>query len=481
MIQALFLAVSAMCATPAFTEVEVVEKDGEIVCTVHARHVPIDELMRQIGRESGRTIEGLAELREYPEVEIDLVERPIDLVVERVCGAAGLRAQVKSKSITVKSDLDGSATTDELIDMADVMFVRALRHFPEAPQAAEAEFLLGDIQERRKNQGAARTHYDTLIRAFPESPFYIEALMRTGTILSRLGSWRDAATYWSRVANHPPPNSYAVFARVELARSLAMSGDGRQALTMIDALDQTAPPVNLAERADRMYVRAAALVAAGNGKEGLETLEEAMKAGLDQSVTVDAARLRADALDHADRPTEASRAWLAFARTCEDDRKKDAYVRAAQSAEKAGDLLGILFIERTAVGSGAEARIRPIADAARTTLGLEEHDEESLIERLSRAETQCDESAFTLAASLIENVWRDRARLGESDLVRAALVRSRCVEAADGIAPAIEVLKNALPEIKRPEGRRRIYLLAGELYEKRSQWDLAAQAYGGRL
>ena len=192
--------------------VKVVEKDGEIVCTVHARHVPIDELMRQIGRESGRTIEGLAELREYPEVEIDLVERPIDLVVERVCGAAGLRAQVKSKSITVKSDLDGSATTDELIDMADVMFVRALRHFPEAPQAAEAEFLLGDIQERRKNQGAARTHYDTLIRAFPESPFYIEALMRTGTILSRLGSWRDAATYWSRVANHPPPNSYAVFA-----------------------------------------------------------------------------------------------------------------------------------------------------------------------------------------------------------------------------------------------------------------------------
>jgi tetratricopeptide (TPR) repeat protein len=272
-----------------------------------------------------------------------------------------------------------------------------------------------------------------------------------------------------------------VFARVELARSLAMSGDGRQALTMIDALDQAAPPENLDERAERLYVRAAAQVAAGKGKEGLETLEEAMKAGLDQAATVDAARLRADALDHADRPTEASRAWLAFARTCEDDRKRDAYVRAAQSADRAGDLLGVLFIERTAVGSGAESRIRPIADAARTALGLEEHEEESLIERLSRAETQCEESAFTQASATIESVWRDRARLGEPDVVRAVLVRARCVDATDGVAPAIEVLKSALQEIKRPDGRRRFYLLAGELYERRSEWELAAQAYGGRL
>ena len=85
------------------------------------------------------------------------------------------------------------------------------------------------------------------------------------------------------------------------------------------------------------------------------------------------------------------------------------------------------------------------------------------------------------AAAGIESLWRDRARLSEPDLVRAALVRARCVDAADGVAPAIELLKEALGEIKRPEGRRRIYLLAGELYEKRSQWELAAQAYGGRL
>lgn len=474
----LFLAVAAL---PSIAEVVVREKDGEKSCTVHARRVPIDELLREVAREAGLGLEGLDALRDFPEVEVDLVDRPLGVVIERMCGAAGLRAQVKAQTITVKPDLDGKATADELVDMADVMFVGALRRYPEAREAAEAEFLLGDIQERRKNQGAARAHYDTLLRTFPESPYFVESLMRAATILSKLGSWREASSYWSKLANHPPPNPYAVLARVELARSLAMSGDGRQALALIDELELTAPPSSLAERADRLYVRSAALVANGDGKSGLECLEQAMKTGLDQAATLDAARLRADALDRADRPTEAARAWLAFANNCQDERRREAFVRAAQSAEHAGDHLGVLFVERTAVGSGAEPRIRPIADAARVALGLEDHDENGVIERLSRAETQCEEQSYTLAAATIDGVWRDRARLAEPELVRAALVRARCASELDGVKAAIDALKGALPEIKRPENRRRIYLLAGELYEQRSEWELAAQAYGGRL
>lgn len=481
MIQALIPLFLAAAMAPVFTEVVVGEKDGETICTVHARHVPIDELLRQVARESGRELEGLDELRDFPEVDVDLVDRPIDMVLARMCGAAGLRAQVKASRITIKRDLDGAATVDELVDMADVMFVRALRRFPEAPNAAEAEFLLGDIQEQRKNYGAARAHYDALVRSFPDSQFFVEALKRAATIQSRLGTWREASTYWSRLANHPPPNPYAVLARVELARSLAMSGDGRQALALIDELDRTAPPNTLAERADRLYVRASALVANGDGKQGLETLELAMKSGLDQAATLDAARLRADALDHADRPTEASRAWLSFARSCEDDRRRDAFVRAAQSADRARDYLGVLFVERAAVGSGAEARILPIADAARAVLGLEENSEDGPLVKLERAEKAVLEAAFTLAASTIEPVWRDRARLGEADVVRVAIVRARCADGTDGMRAAIDILKGVLTEVKRPENRRRIYLLAGEIYEKRSEWDLAAQAYGGRL
>ncbi|MBL8858670.1 MAG: hypothetical protein JNL28_09210 [Planctomycetes bacterium] len=481
MIRALLLLTLALSPTAAATEILVFERDGETLCTVHARRLPIDEFLRDISTKSEKTIEGLELLREYAEVDVDLVDRPLDVVIERVCGSAGLRGQVKARSIVVKPDLNSSATVDELVDMADVTFVRALRRFPDAPQAAEAEFRLGEVQESRKNQGAARAHYDALVRTFPDSPLYVEALKRAASIMSRLGSWTEASTYWSKLANHPAPNPYVVLARVELARSLAMSGDGRQALAMIDALERAAPPESLADRADRMYVRAAAQVASGNGKDGLVTLEEAMKAGLDQASSLDAARLRADALDHADRPTEAARAWLAFARTCTDERKRDAFVRAAQSAERAHDMLGLLFIERTAAGSGAESRIRPMADIARETLGLVEHAEESLIERLSRAETQCEEAAFMAAASTIESVWRDRARLGEPDVVRAALVRARCADAGEGVEAAIAVLKNTLPEVKRPESRRRLYLLAGELYERRSQWNLAAQAYGGQL
>lgn len=468
-------------AAPQSADVSVHEKDGEVLCTVRARRVRVDDLLRDIASQSSREIEGLERIREFAAVDVDLVDRPLEMVVDWVAGAAGLRAQAKAKTITVKPDLDGSATISELEDLADVMFVRALRRFPEAQMAAEAEMRLGDLQAARMNDGAARAHYEALVRAHPDSNLVGEALMRSASILSRQGSWKEAATRWSQLANRPAPNPFAVKARVELARSLAFSGDGRQALAMIGALDNAAPPESAAESAERLYVRAAALVALGNGNEALAMLDTAMKAGLDQASSIDVMALRADALDHADRPTDAARAWLAFAQACQDERRKDAFIRAATSANKSSDLLGVLFIERLAVGSGAEARIRPLADAARATLGLLEHTEESMVERLARAEIQAEDGAFPQAAKTIESVWRDRARLTEADVVRAVIVRARCADAADGVQAAIEQLKTALGEVRRPEGRKRIYLLAGELYENHSQWELAAQAYGGRL
>lgn len=462
-------------------DVTVREKDGELLCTVHAHQVRIDDLLRDIALKSSREVEGLEGLQDFAAVDADLVDRPLDMVVDWLAGAAGLRAQAKARTITVKPDLDGTASISELEDLADVMYVRALRRFPEAEMAAEAELRLGDIQAARMNDGAAQAHYEALVRIHPDSNLVGEALMRSATILSRLGSWKEATSRWSMLANRPAPNPYAVKARVELARSLAFSGDGRQALAMLGALETAAPAASPTERAERMYIRAAGLVAAGNGAEGLEMLDAAMKAGLDQASSLDAVALRADALDHANRPTEAALAWLSFARACTDVRRKDAFVRAATSASEAGDRLGVLFVERIAVGSGAEARIRPLAEAARAALGLTEQSDESIADRLERAELQCENASFAQAASTIVSVWRDRARLSEPDVVRAVLVRARCTDATDGIQPAIAQLAAALEEVKQAENRRRIYLLAGELYENRSQWELAAQAYGGRL
>jgi hypothetical protein len=451
------------------------------LCTVKAQHAGVDALLRELGQQSSREILGLDPSWVFDPIDVDIADRPLDLTVDGLAGAAGLRAQVKAGSITVRPDLDENASVEQLEDMAEVMFVRALRRFPEADGAAEAEMRLGEIQESRKHDEAARAHYDGVVRAHPDSPLVSEALLRAAMLHQRHGEWVDAASRWSQLANRPPPNPFAVKARVELTRCLAFQGDGRQALALIEALDRTMPPENQAERADRLYVRAAALVAADRGPEALTALDEAMTIGLDQASTSDAVRLRAEAFDRAGMPADAARSWLAFASTGNDDRRRTACVRAARSAAKAGDLLGVLFVERMAQGSGAETDILPIADAAREGLGFSAQKADVRLARLKSAEEQCAAKDFEKASGTLATFWRERAVFAEPDLTRAVIVHARCTDAAAGAEAAVAELRAALEDVRYPENRRLLYLLAGELYEGHEQWDLAAQAYGGRL
>ncbi len=462
-------------------EISVRVENDETLCTVKARGASVDAVLRELGRQSGREVLGLDSRWVFDPIDVDLVDRPLDLTVDGLAGAAGLRAQVKAGSITVRPDLDESASIEQLEDMAEVMFVRALRRFPESPDAAEAEMRLGQIQESRKHDEAARAHYDGIVRAHPDSPLVSEALLRAAMIHQRHAEWVEAAARWSQLANRPPPNPYAVKARVELTRCLAFQGDGRQALALIEALDRTMPPDNQPDRADRMYVRAAALVAADRGAEALAMLDEAMAVGLDQASSIDAIRLRAEAFDRAGMPAEAARSWLAYADKGGDGRRRTACARAARSAAKAGDSLGVLFVERLAQGSGAEDEILPLADAARETLGFTLKQEDMRLARLKLAEDQCSRKEFEEASRTLATIWRERADFGEPDFTRATLAHARCMSATVSLETAIVELRAALEDIRYPENRRHVYLLAGELYEQHEQWELAAQAYGGQL
>jgi hypothetical protein len=230
-----------------------------------------------------------------------------------------------------------------------------------------------------------------------------------------------------------------------------------------------------------MYVRAAALVAADRGAEALAMLDEAMAVGLDQASTIDAIRLRAEALDRADMPAEAARSWLAYADKGGEERRRTACARAARSAAKAGDSLGVLFVERMAQGSGAEDEILPLADAAREKLGFTVKKEDLRLARLKLAEDQCARKDFDEAARTIATFWRERADFGEPEFTRTILAHARCMSATISVEAAMVELRAALEDIQYPENRRLVYLLAGELYEQHEEWELAAQAYGGRL
>ncbi len=462
--------------------VSVRTENDETLCTVKATQVGVDVLLRELAQKCGRDLVGLDASMVFDPIDVDLADRPLDITVDGLAGTAGLRSQVKSSSITLRPDLDDTASIEQLEDMAEVMFVRALRRFADSEGAAGAEMALGEIQESRQHDTAARSHYDALVRAHPDSPLVGEALMRASILRQRHGEWADAAAGWSQLANRPPPNPYAVKARIELTRCLAFQGDGHQALALIDALDRLMPSESKAETADRMFVRAAALVAADRGADALVALDAAMAAGLDQASGADALRLRAEAFERADMPGEAARAWLAWSSSGGgDDRRRTALARAARSASKAGDMLGVLFVERLAAGTSAEQDVLPVADGAREKLGLEVKKVDVRAVRIDHAEELCISGEFDEALRALDTPWNERVSLSEPDLTRVVLVHARCTGAMVNAEAAVGELRLALDDVRYPENRRRIYLLAGELYENASQWELAAQAYGGRL
>lgn len=467
--------------TPSDFQIDVKTVDEEVSCTIHARHARIADLLTELCAKTNRTLEGLDSIGNVPAVDVDLVDRPIAIAVDAMAGAAGLRAHVKSSAIRVELDLDEEATPDQLEAMAEVAYLRALRRFPEGEPAAQAQMRLGEMQERRKNEGAARAHYESLVRSRPESPLVGEALWRLAGIHDRAGEFGDAAVRYSQLANLPGPNPYSLKARIALARSLANKGDGLQALALIDAIDRATPSITKEDHAERLFVRVAALVAVGRGTEALEELDAAMRLGIAIASNPEVRLLRARALSRAGLDVEASRIWLEIAVRGDVTTKHAAFVEAARCALAGGDALGVLFIERSAIGSGAEDEIAELAARARHELGLPATTEPGMEERLAHAEELIQNGAFAEALDVIGPAWRKRSNLGEADVVRAAVVQARAIDAERGIDPAIETLRAALTSVTEVEHRKHIYLLAGELYERHLLWELAAEAYGGRL
>lgn len=477
----LLLSGGALSQTPGDFQLEVKTVDEEVLCTVHARHARVADILTELCAKTERTIEGLASIDSAPTIDVDLVDRPIAVAIDAMAGAAGLRAYVKSSAVRIEADLDENATPEQLEAMAEVAYLRALRRFPDGEAAAQAKMRLGETQERRKNDGAARAHYESLVRTRPESPLVGEALWRLAHIHEHANEFGDAAVRYSQLANLPGPNEFSLKARIGLARSLANKGDGLQALALIDAIDRATPSVTKEDHAERLFVRVAALVAVGRGAEALEELDAAMHLGMSIASNPEVRQLRARALSRAGLDVEASRVWLEIATRGEGAAKHAAYVEAARSALAGGDALGVLFIERSAAGSGAEDEIAEISARARHELGLPATTEPGMEERIANAEEQCANGAFADALNTIGPAWRKRPNLGEADVVRAAIVQARATESQRGIDPAIEVLRAALTSVTEVEHRKRIYLLAGELYERHTLWELAAEAYGGRL
>jgi hypothetical protein len=141
--------------------------------------------------------------------------------------------------------------------------------------------------------------------------------------------------------------------------------------------------------------------------------------------------------------------------------------------------LGALFVART--GSAVAKELPPLGELARKDLGVPTDETPTVEQSLTLADECCSAGDYERAEQTIATLWRVRKDLEERDRARIVLVRARCTDARNGVDAAIGMLRASLESLKEAESRRQVYLLAGALYERRSQWDRAADAYGGRL
>jgi hypothetical protein len=199
------------------------------------------------------------------------------------------------------------------------------------------------------------------------------------------------------------------------------------------------------------------------------------------SETLDTLQLRAEIASAMGELDEASRLWFAASRRAQPADAAHLLTLAADAAREAGDLVGLLFLERVAKGTAASAAIELMATEARNTLGLDPTLAQlAAPARVTRARELRAAGECGRAYIVLEPLLVDRTGLDEAQWLEAVELAARCADQEHGVERAAQILRAAASQAQ-PDALRRLCLLAGELYEARELWDLAADAFGGRL
>jgi len=473
------LAVAAPRPTDARVSMETSE--GRQWWTVRADDAGLRNVLEQIARKSGRYLEGYESLGSSALVTVELVQRPLDQVLEYVLGSVGLSFELRRDTLIVLPADVEDLGREEILDQVSFSWLRAMTRFPGHHAAPAARLAQGELAEMRGNLGAARNHYQTLVEDYPDAEEVAEATMRTGRILQELGIWSQAAAQYRTLANLDRAAEYHAAARLELARCTVQLDDPQSALHMLEALDLAYPSADSTERTARQLVRAEALNARERYMEALRLLDRA-DPDLDPMVRQDALRIRAIALEGVGLPGEAGRAWLLYSEAAQRGERRDALEHAARLALQADDEMGALFVCRRAKEEGHGERFQRYELEARRRLGFDEVEEtlqERRGEQIDQAEAWLAAEEIGRAAEILQPLYLGRAALGPVDATRVCVAWAACIESRQGVEEALQVLAEVRDSFETLELRSRIDVGAARLLEKNGLFDRAVDAYSG--
>jgi len=464
-------------------EVQVAESPDGPLLTVYADHAPIGRVVRNIARQLQLQVKGLEDVDSTEPVGLYFEKRPLTEAIHWILGSAGLRGQLSSETLRIFDDTPPFPTPENLFDLAEVTWLRALRRSPGRPEGIRAEMALAEIQESRGALAAAVNHYEYLIERHPDSEYTAEAMLVSGIHLGELGEWDAAAQRFQQLSRLNKSHPYHALARLELARALCYSNQPTIALYTLEALDQYYPASSDQDKRARLVLRARAEALLGEAIDSLRSLDLAAQYSLEGQPGIEVLEIRAMALERANRPGEAAVAWLQLADRTAGEMQKSALVSAAQSALVAGDELGVLFIEAWANELRSDASVEGLAIEARLRIGLETG---SIIhlddgQRLAHAKQLLEAGQSAEAVRGIQLLYQQRDALEESFLLDLGLTYAKALDAESMTDMAIDVLREVAPHLSQRDDRRRLYLLASTIYESHGRLQDALNALEGRL
>jgi tetratricopeptide (TPR) repeat protein len=451
--------------------------------SVRAANASLERVVGELARRTGRVVEGLTGPGRNALVTVELIDRPVEQILEFVLGSAGMRAELRPGLLRVLPDDSETLSPERLRERALALYLRSTMEHPDHPAAERGRLSQGAVEEARGNLSAALEHYQTLIEFYPESPLHAEAHLRSGSALERLGRFAEAANEYRVAASGEESAPQHAPAKLGLARCRIELGNPDLAEIMIDMLDDAIPPSSRAEAAERGLVRAQAQVLREEFVEALATLDQLDRLGQPDSTLARSMELRAMAFEGLDLYREASRFWLVHARQTTGERSVQAFERAAQLAVEDDDPLGVLFVAAEAERAGSPAALGRMARAARLELGLLvdlEADDVTDVERVEVAEGWVAEGKTSAARPVLADLHARRTELLVSLRPRTAVAWARCLYAEDGLENALAALREARPAISDHDQRQPLDLLAAELLEGERQFTRAMAAYEGR-
>lgn len=470
-----------LSGVPLQLEAQATETGWLITCEAH--NASLSDLCLRLAELTHQEVLDLNESPLPPVlVSVDLHDRPLNDVLERVLGSVGLRHEMQPGGFRILERDTAGLSAEHLRTRALAHYVAASREHPSHPLSARARLAQAEIELERGNDDNAREHYRQLAKGFPASPLAPLAELRSGDLLADAGFWQDARESYLRVLNRQAAVALHPEAHLGVARCHMELGDPAMCIASLAVLDRSHPSNEHETRGGRLLLAAQAHQRLGESLTALRQIDELQELSVSRDLRVEGLRIAALALEQLGELDTAAMAWGVVGREGRPEVRVKAFERAALLSAELQDHLGVLFVVQEATAAGFGAALEPHRLRGRLELGLDDpaqmNVEAPIDLRLTAAERLIEDERFDSAHELLRTMleldlkFDQERRLGWAFAFTSYHVL--------GLPHGIAVLRDYRERTTDEWTQRQYDELAYDLYTRELDHSRALMALGGQ-